>query len=200
MCVRLLLMFWSLAMRRGWLWSYLLFKYKKIYVTATRYHFLNYWDLIREYLAVSFISSKTVSISFPELVIYTYRHWSYISICVICYDTLISEYTRNSAFISYLEIQRKKLTRHTKWNFHLQKSSDKRFRCDHSLNLCVNIKPLTYKWPYINICQEDFEYTKGVISIRKSRKDRQHNDQKKKDKRTNNDLQNNIQKTRDRAK
>jgi hypothetical protein len=30
----------------------------------------------------------------------------------------------------------------------------------------------------------------GVIRIRKSMKDRQHNDQKKKDKRTNNDLQN----------
>ena len=37
--------------------------------------------------------------------------------------------------------------------------------------------------------QEEFEDTKGVIRIRKS-KDRQHNDQKKKDKRTNNDLQN----------
>jgi hypothetical protein len=33
--------------------------------------------------------------------------------------------------------------------------------------------------------QEEFEDTKGVIRIRKS-KDRQHNDQKKKDKRTNN--------------
>ena len=37
--------------------------------------------------------------------------------------------------------------------------------------------------------QEEFEDTKGVIRIRKS-KDRQHNDQKKKDKRTSNDLQN----------
>jgi hypothetical protein len=37
--------------------------------------------------------------------------------------------------------------------------------------------------------QEEFEDTKWVIRIRKS-KDRQHNDQKKKDKRTNNDLQN----------
>jgi len=34
-----------------------------------------------------------------------------------------------------------------------------------------------------------FEDTKGVIRIRKS-KDRQHNGQKKKDKRTNNDLLN----------
>ena len=46
--------------------------------------------------------------------------------------------------------------------------------------------------------QEEFEDTKGV-KIRKSKKDRQHNDQKKKDKRTNNDLQNTTQKTKDRA-
>ena len=37
--------------------------------------------------------------------------------------------------------------------------------------------------------KEEFEDTKVVIRIRKS-KDRQHNGQKKKDKRTNNDLQN----------
>ena len=36
--------------------------------------------------------------------------------------------------------------------------------------------------------QEEFAYTKGVIRIRKS-KDRQRNGQKKKYKRTNNDLQ-----------
>ena len=36
---------------------------------------------------------------------------------------------------------------------------------------------------------EEFEDTKGVMRIRKS-KDRQHNGQKKKDKRTNNDLHN----------
>ena len=34
------------------------------------------------------------------------------------------------------------------------------------------------------------EYTKGIIRIGKSKKDRQHNDQKIKDKRTNNSLQN----------
>jgi hypothetical protein len=39
------------------------------------------------------------------------------------------------------------------------------------------------------IKQEEAEDTKGVIRIRKS-KDRKHNGQKKKDKRTNNDLQN----------
>jgi hypothetical protein len=37
--------------------------------------------------------------------------------------------------------------------------------------------------------KEEFEDTKGVIRIRNS-KDRKHNGQKKKDKRTHNDLQN----------
>jgi hypothetical protein len=36
---------------------------------------------------------------------------------------------------------------------------------------------------------EEFEDTKGVIRIRISKKNRQHNGQKKKYKRTNNDLQ-----------
>ena len=43
-----------------------------------------------------------------------------------------------------------------------------------------------------------FEDTKGVIRIYKS-KDRQHKGQKRKDKRTNNNLQNTAQKTKDRA-
>jgi hypothetical protein len=47
---------------------------------------------------------------------------------------------------------------------------------------------------------EEIEDTKGVIRIRKSKTDRQHNCQKKKDKRTNNDLQNTKQKTKDRTK
>jgi hypothetical protein len=38
--------------------------------------------------------------------------------------------------------------------------------------------------------EEEFGDTKGVIRIRKSKKNRQHNGQKKKYKRTNNDLQN----------
>ena len=38
--------------------------------------------------------------------------------------------------------------------------------------------------------QEELEETKGVIRIRISKKNRQHNGQKKKYKRTNNDLQN----------
>ena len=51
----------------------------------------------------------------------------------------------------------------------------------------------------LNLFQEEFEDTKGIIRIRKSKKNRQHNDQKKKDKITNNDLQNTTQKTKDRA-
>ena len=42
---------------------------------------------------------------------------------------------------------------------------------------------------------EKCEDTKTVIRCRKSKKGRQQNDQKKKDKRTNNDLQNITQKT-----
>jgi len=38
--------------------------------------------------------------------------------------------------------------------------------------------------------QEEFEDTKGVIRIRISKKNAQHNGEKKKDKRTNNDQQN----------
>ena len=38
--------------------------------------------------------------------------------------------------------------------------------------------------------EEEFEDTKGVIRSRKSKKDKQHNGQKKKDKRTNNTIQN----------
>jgi hypothetical protein len=38
--------------------------------------------------------------------------------------------------------------------------------------------------------EEEFKDTKGVIRIRNSKKDKQHNGQKIKDKRINNDLQN----------
>jgi hypothetical protein len=41
--------------------------------------------------------------------------------------------------------------------------------------------------------EEEFEDTKGVIRIRISKKNKQHIDQKKKYKRTNNDLQNTTQ-------
>ena len=43
---------------------------------------------------------------------------------------------------------------------------------------------------YVYVCTKEFEDTKGVIRICKSKKNRQHNGQKKKYKRTNNDLQN----------
>jgi hypothetical protein len=46
---------------------------------------------------------------------------------------------------------------------------------------------------------EEFEDTKEVIRIRNSKSDKQHNSQKKKDKRTNNDLQSTTQKFRDPA-
>jgi len=47
--------------------------------------------------------------------------------------------------------------------------------------------------------QEEFEDTKVVIRIRISKKDRQHNGQKKKYKGTNNNLQNITHKTKDRV-
>jgi hypothetical protein len=43
--------------------------------------------------------------------------------------------------------------------------------------------------------REKHEDTKRVIRIRKSKTDRQHNGDKKKDKETNNDVQNTTQKT-----
>jgi hypothetical protein len=46
---------------------------------------------------------------------------------------------------------------------------------------------------------EKFENTKGVIRNHKFKKDREHNYQKTKDKRKDNDLQNTTQKTKDRA-
>ena len=46
---------------------------------------------------------------------------------------------------------------------------------------------------------EEFEDTKGILRIRKSKKDRQHNGQKKKDKMTNNDLQNITHKPKERV-
>jgi peptidyl-tRNA hydrolase len=45
---------------------------------------------------------------------------------------------------------------------------------------------------------EEIEYTKGLIRIRISKKNRQHNGQKNINKRTNNDLQN-IHKMKDRV-
>ena len=42
----------------------------------------------------------------------------------------------------------------------------------------------------VNLLQEEFEDTKGVIRIRISKKNRQHNDQKKKHNRPSNDKKN----------
>jgi hypothetical protein len=47
--------------------------------------------------------------------------------------------------------------------------------------------------------EEESDDTKWVIRIRKSKKDSQQNGQMKKDKRTNNDLQNITHKTKDRV-
>ena len=44
-----------------------------------------------------------------------------------------------------------------------------------------------------------FEDTKGLIRSRISKKERQHNDQKTKDKKTNNDLHNITKETKDRV-
>ena len=49
------------------------------------------------------------------------------------------------------------------------------------------------------IAKEKFEDTKRLIRTSKSKKDRQQNGQAKKDKRTNNDLQNITHKTKDRV-
>ena len=48
----------------------------------------------------------------------------------------------------------------------------------------------------VDLFEEEFEDTKGVTIIRKQ-KDRQHNGQRKKNKKTNNDLQNIAHKTKD---
>jgi len=58
------------------------------------------------------------------------------------------------------------------------------------------VKPV-YTEPFWD--QVEFENTKGVIRIHKSKKIRQHNGQMKNEKRRNNDLQNNTQKTKDRV-
>ena len=47
-----------------------------------------------------------------------------------------------------------------------------------------------YRGIYQILLEEEFEDTKGEIRIRTSKKNRQHNGQKKKHKRTNKDLQN----------
>ena len=53
-------------------------------------------------------------------------------------------------------------------------------------NIAHNWKNIT---KHYTLHEEEFEDTKGAIRIRISKKNRQHNGQKKKDKRTNNDLE-----------
>ena len=61
-----------------------------------------------------------------------------------------------------------------------------------ALSLYINVYRSAMLLSYL----EEFEDNKGVIIIRKS-KDRQHNGQQKKYKRTNNDLQSITHKTKD---
>ena len=50
------------------------------------------------------------------------------------------------------------------------------------------------RWLFILLLEDKFEDTKGLIRIRKSKKNRQHNGQKKIGKKDNNDLQNILRK------
>jgi hypothetical protein len=66
----------------------------------------------------------------------------------------------------------------------------------YSVNLfviqsCIRLKSKTsVNRSILHLMLEEFEDTKGTIRIRISKKNRQHNGQKKKYKRKNNDLQN----------
>jgi len=62
----------------------------------------------------------------------------------------------------------------------------------HSLKVTTRNVKATFQ-------EEEFDDTKWEIRIRKSKKDSQHNGQMKKDKRTNNDLQNITHETKDRV-
>jgi hypothetical protein len=64
--------------------------------------------------------------------------------------------------------------------------------CQHFSNFRnrFNITNIREKTKILKFKQEEFEDAKGVIRIRISKKNRQHNGQKKKYKRTNNILQN----------
>ena len=86
-----------------------------------------------------------------------------------------------------------------KWNFQKipQQFFEKRVSifclvAKHSLKVTTrNVKA--------KFLEEEYDDTKWVIRIRKSKKDSQQNGQMKKDKRTNNDLQNITHKTKDRV-
>ena len=68
-----------------------------------------------------------------------------------------------------------------------------------ALHNYIECKGLPTRAGWIQPPQEQFEDTKGVIIIRKLKKNRHHNRQKKKNKRINNDLPNTTQKTKDRV-
>jgi hypothetical protein len=67
---------------------------------------------------------------------------------------------------------------------------------------CLIVSSTIMSVPYLlhMFIRRAWRYQREVIRIRESNKDRQHNDRKKKDKKTNNDLQKKTtQKTKDRA-
>ena len=72
---------------------------------------------------------------------------------------------------------------------HLTVEKSKHISFDLFMHLNISYLENCYWCYYILVIQEEFEDTKGVIRIRKSKKNRQHNGQKKRDKWTNNDLQ-----------
>jgi hypothetical protein len=61
----------------------------------------------------------------------------------------------------------------------------------------MELMMLTQLKSYWFVVNENFEDTIGVIRSRKSKMDRQYNSKEKTDKKTNNDLHNTTQKTRD---
>jgi hypothetical protein len=57
-------------------------------------------------------------------------------------------------------------------------------------DISAKLVSMTINWMLVLLILEDFEDTKGVIRIHKLNTERKHFSQKKKDKRTKNDLQN----------
>ena len=75
--------------------------------------------------------------------------------------------------------------------------------CGKDIKVCVNTQPMIYM-DMVEFLEDQQQFneenlidTKGVILSRKLKKDRKSNDYKKKEKRTDNDLQNTTQKTKD---
>ena len=72
-------------------------------------------------------------------------------------------------------------------------------RCACLISYDVNSDVLTHETYRKLLMRKLLEDIREIIRNYKSRKDRQYNDQKKKNKRKNSDLQNIIQKTKDRS-